>query len=235
MIPLEEQVEPLALNPDELLSTTRTVRKRLNLGRPVDRASVLRCFELAAQAPSGENSQPYRWIAVDDPDLRIEMARIYRAATGDFVADLRAAKTGAGADPLARLGIDVDLTAPAARRIGSSVAYLRDNLHRVPMLVVPVLNTRTQGMNVFENASVWGSVLPAVWSFMLALRSRGMGSAWTTAHLHREAEMADLLGIPFEETTQVGLFPVAHTIGTDFKVARRTLAESIVSWNGWAT
>jgi nitroreductase len=227
-----EQV--LGLTPDELLCTTRTVRQRLDLDRPVDRAVVTRCLELAAQAPSGENSQPYRWIVVDDPEVRAGMARIYRAATADFVAEVRAAKAGQRPDPLVRLGMEVDLAAPAARRIGASVAYLRDNLHRVPVLVVPVLTTGVEGMSVFESASVWGSVVPAVWSFMLALRSRGLGSAWTTAHLHRAAEMAELLGIPFAATTQVGLFPVAHTVGTDFRPARRAPIEEITSWNGWS-
>jgi nitroreductase len=233
MRPVHASDQVLQLGPDELLSTTRTVRKRLDLDRPVPRAVVGRCLELAAQAPSGENSQPYRWIVVDDPDLRVEMARIYRAATVDFVAELRAAKAGEAPDPLVRLGMDVDLTDPAARRIGSSVAHLRDNLHRVPVLVVPVLTTRVERMSVFEHASTWGSVLPAVWSFMLALRSRGLGSAWTTAHLHREAQMADLLGIPFAETTQVGLFPVAYTVGTGFRPGRRGPIERITSWNGW--
>lgn len=227
-------VDPGRLVPDELLTTTRTVRKRLDLDRPVDRGLVTRCIELAAQAPSGENSQPYRWVVVDDPDLREEMARIYRAATIDFMTEVRASKAGEAPDPLVRLGMNVDLAAPTTRRIGSSVAYLRDHLHRVPVLAVPVLTTRAEGMSVFESASVWGSVIPAVWSFMLALRSRGLGSAWTTAHLHREAEMADLLGIPLARTTQVGLFPVAYTIGTDFRPGRRAPVEEITSWNRWA-
>jgi nitroreductase len=220
------------LTPDELLCTTRTVRKRLDLDRPVPRDVVLRCLELAGQAPSGENSQPYRWIVVEDPELRAGVADVYRAATLDFVAQVRAAKAGAAPDPLVRLGMDVDLSDPGTRRIGSSVAHLRDNLHRVPVLVLPVLTTRVEGMSVFQSASVWGSVLPAVWSFLLALRSRGLGGAWTTAHLHREAEMADLLGIP-REYTQVGLFPVAYTVGTGFRPARRAPVESIVSWNGY--
>jgi nitroreductase len=146
---------------------------------------------------------------------------------------LREAKARGAASQLDRLGMNVDFTDPGTRRIASSVAYLRDNLDRVPLLVVPVMRARVEGMTLFESASIWGSVLPAAWSFMLALRSRGMGSAWTTAHLTREREMAELLGIPIDEATQVGLFPVAYTVGTDFRAGPRVPASSAVYWNGW--
>jgi len=111
--------------------------------------------------------------------------------------------------------------------------YLRDNLERVPVLVIPTLRGRLDGEDIFYQASLWGSILPAVWSFMLALRARGLGSAWTTIHLHREREMAELLRIPFDQYTQAGLFPVAYTLGTDFKAGDRALSESAVRWNHW--
>ena len=104
----------------------------------------------------------------------------------------------------------------------------------MPVLVVPVVQGRFETDALFMQASRWGSILPAVWSFMLALRSRGLGSAWTTIHLHREQEMAELLGIPYGEWTQAGLFPVAYTLGTDFKPADRGRAEDVVFWNGWS-
>jgi nitroreductase len=122
---------------------------------------------------------------------------------------------------------------PAQERMSGSVYYLRQHFHEVPVLVVPTIEGRFDGSSVFEQASRWGSILPAVWSFMLALRSRGMGSAWTTLHLHREAEMADLLGIPADEVTQAGMFPVAFTVGEEFRPADRSASETTVRWNHW--
>ena len=209
---------------DEALSTTRTVRKRLDFERPVSRGLVEECLELALQAPNGSNQQLWRWVLVDDPALKSQMATIYRAGLDGY------ASQGATPDKPR----NVDYTSEQALRISSSVMYLRENLEKSPVLVVPLLAGRVDGASTFLQASMWGSVIPAVWSFMLALRARGLGSAWTTIHLHREAEMAQLLGIP-SSFTQVGLFPVAYTIGTDFKPAgRRPLAE-VASWNGFSS
>jgi nitroreductase len=204
---------------DHALQTTRAVRRRLDFDRPVPRSVVLECLQLALQAPNGSNSQPWRWVVIDDPALQVGAAAIYRAAIDSF-----AGRPGPR---------QVDYSTPAARRIAVSVAHLKDNLHRVPVLVVPVVQGRFETDALFMQASRWGSILPAVWSFMLALRSRGLGSAWTTIHLHREKEMAELLGIPYGEWTQAGLFPVAYTLGTDFKPADRGRAEDVVFWNGW--
>jgi nitroreductase len=206
---------------DHALVTTRAVRRRLDLDRPVPRAVVLECLQLALQAPNGSNTQPWRWVVIDDPALREGAAAIYRGAIDSF-----ANRPGPR---------DVDYSTPAAQRIATSVAHLKDNLHRVPVLVVPVVKGRLEGEPLFMQASRWGSILPAVWSFMLALRARGLGSAWTTIHLHREQEMAELLGIPHGEWTQAGLFPVAYTLGSDFHAAPRGQAEDVVSWNTWGT
>ena len=111
--------------------------------------------------------------------------------------------------------------------------YLREHLHEVPVLLVPTIDGRMEHQSIFDQAGRWGSVLPAVWNFMLALRSKGMGSAWTTIHLHKEREMAELLGIPYDDVTQAGLFPVAYTIGTDFRAASRAHSEQTIHWNGW--
>jgi nitroreductase len=119
--------------------------------------------------------------------------------------------------------------------MSASVQHLVDNMQRVPVLLVPTIGRRYAGSSTFELASRWGSILPAVWSFMLALRNRGLGSAWTTLHLYREREMAELLGIPHPDQTQVGLFPVAYTIGTDFRPADRRASEARIFWNGWGT
>jgi nitroreductase len=209
----------LELTPDELLTTTRAVRKRLDLTRPVPRALVEECATLAFQAPNGSNQQRWGWVFVDDPDTRQAMAAIYRGGMSEHIARDRT-----GEQP-------VDYSTPQAARIGDSVAHLAEHLHEVPVLLVPTVEGRLDRASIFHQASLWGSVLPAVWSFMLALRSRGMGSAWTTIHLYREQQMAELLGIPYGEVTQVGLFPVAYTLGTDFKPADRS--RSAVRWNRW--
>ena len=236
----------VALSNDELLTTTRTVRKRLDLTRPVPRRVVEECLELALQAPNGSNTQPWRWILVDDPDTRAALARIYCDAMDGYVnrprpgAERRgrsapeetppAASTSGGG---AHRGDSVDYSSPAAQRIGSSVYYLREHLHEVPVLVVPVVAGRTEAASVFDQASLWGSILPAVWSFLLALRSRGLGSAWTTLHLHREREAAELLGIPFDTHMQAGLFPVAYTLGDEFAPAPRAPVAEVARWNSW--
>src|SRR5579862_3408502 len=205
---------------DHALTTTRTVRRRLDLDRPVPRQVVLECLELALQAPNGSNTQPWRWVVIDDAATRARAADIYRGA----IADVSGRSTGRSFD---------DAT-PAGRRLAASVEFLRDNLQRVPVMVVPLVRGRFEREPVFYQAARWGSVLPAVWSFMLALRGRGLGSAWTTIHLAREQEMAELLGVPDEEWTQAGLFPVAYTIGTEFRPAERGDVADVVAWDRWS-
>jgi nitroreductase len=208
------------LSPDALLSTTRSVRKRLDFDRPVERSIVEACLRLALQAPTGSFGQGWGWVVVDDPGLKVRMQEIYAASQGNYV-DLHPKE---------------DRPPPSGRpQIGSSVNYLRDNLHRCPFLVVPTIDHSYGKVSTFAQASTWGSILPAAWSFMLALRSRGLGSAWTTLHLHREEEMAELLGIPYPENTQAGLFPVAYTIGTKFSPADRTRSEKRIFWNQWGS
>ena len=100
-------------------------------------------------------------------------------------------------------------------------------------MAIPCHTGRLEGADVFTQASAWGSVLPAVWSFLLALRERGLGSSWTTLHLPNEKEAAELLGIPFDRYTQVGLFPIGYTLGTDFKAASRVEAGRFIHWEQW--
>jgi nitroreductase len=206
---------------DHALTTTRTVRRRLDLERPVPREVLLECLTLALQAPNGSNTQPWRWIVIDDAATRAAAADIYRGA----IVDVSARSGGQRS---------FDSTTPAGQRLATSVEYLRDNLERVPVLVVPLVRGRLEEQPVFFQAARWGSILPAVWSFMLALRSRGLGSAWTTIHLAREKEMAELVGAPYDEWTQAGLFPVAYTVGTDFRPAERGSVEDVVAWNRWS-
>jgi nitroreductase len=212
----------LDLTPDELLTTTRSVRRRLDLSRPVERRLVEECLHLAFQAPNGSNLQLYDWVVVEDPTVRAAMAQIYRDGMQDQIdGGVTAARRDPPGDP------------PAQSPMTASVFHLRDHLDEVPVLVVPTVSGRLDGVSIFEQASRWGSVLPAVWSFMLALRTRGLGSAWTTVHLHREEAMAELLGIPARDVTQVGLFPVAYTIGTTFRRADRERSASSIHWNHW--
>ena len=215
----------LPLTPRELLTTTRAVRKRLDLERPVERSVVEECLQLAFQAPNGSNQQMWNWVLVDDPDTRVAMAEIYRNAMDDHIAIMdreRAAGTGGTYAVTARQA-----------EIGTSVYHLREHMHEVPVLVVPTIDGRLDNVSIFDQGSRWGSILPGVWSFMLALRLHGMGSAWTTLTLHREAEMAELLGIPFDRVTQAGLFPVAYTVGTEFRPADRSASDAHVRWNRW--
>ena len=203
---------------DGLLTTTRTVRRRLDFDRPVERSVVEGCVRLAFQAPTGGNSQGWGCVFVDDAPTKERMAEIYRAGFVDHANRDKA-----------------DESPPYASNpwMTLSVRYLADNIHRAPVLLVPTIDRRYGRVTTFQQASRWGSVLPAVWSFMLALRSRGLGSAWTTIHLYREAEMAELLGIPFPENTQAGLFPIAYTTGGSFHPADRGLSEKRIFWNRW--
>ncbi|HPG25835.1 MAG TPA: nitroreductase family protein [Myxococcota bacterium] len=208
----------LDLTPDELLTTTRAVRKRLDFDRKVPRELIEECLQIAFQAPNGGNMNTWRWVVIDDPALIAKTAEIYNGGLDDYIASF-----GDAGYPGAAV--------PGADRIDSSVAHLRENWHRLPAVLLPMFAGRTDGLNLFHQASLWGSCLQAVWSFMLALRARGLGSAWTTGHLYREKDMAELLGIP-PFYTQVGLFPIAYTIGTDFKPGYRKPTDEVVGWNG---
>jgi nitroreductase len=204
---------------DRLLTTTRAVRKRLDLGRPVPREVVLDCLRVATQAPTGGNTQRWRWLVVDDPSVRAGLAELYRRSSGPYLSAGRSAIEQSGRR-------DMD-------RILDSSDYLADHLHEVPVHVIPCLLDRLpERASVMDSAGYYGSILPAVWSFMLALRSRGLGSAWTTLHLAYEREAGELLGIP-DTVTQVALIPVAYYTGEDFKPAQRRPAEEITYWNGW--
>jgi nitroreductase len=200
---------------DELLSTTRAVRRRLDLERPVDPQVILECVALAQQAPTGSNQQSWRWVVVTAPDTKAALAELYRDGC------------------LAHLerGV-VEEDDPQTRRVFESALQLATTIERVPVLVIPCIERRFDGAPLVVTASSFGSILPAAWSFLLALRSRGLGSVWTTAHLWKEQEAAALLGIP-ATVTQVAMFPVAHTIGTEFKPAARPPAESVTFWEAW--
>ena len=204
---------------DRLLTTTRSVRKRLDFTRPVPRDVLLECLQIALQAPSGGNSQPWRWLVVDDADARNQLGELYRRSHDPYQEANRRRAEEAG------------VTGNVVKIMDSS-QYLSDHMHEVPVMVIPCLLTRPEGLSQGEVAGFYGSILPAAWSLMLALRSRGLGSAWTTLHLNYEHHIAEILGIP-ETVTQTALLPVAYYTGEDFKPAPRRPVEEIVYLNGW--
>jgi nitroreductase len=214
----------LALTPDELLTTTRTVRKRLDFNRPVPRPLIEECIEIALQAPTGGLKQNWHWIVIGDPAVKAAVAGIYQ--------DCYHSENGAR-----RHTRDHDITDPHADQLAKvldSAAYLADNMTRAPWLVIAAGTGRVlEAPTLPEQSRFWGSVLPAMWSFMLAARARGLGCAWTTTHLMREEEVARLLGIPYPDVTQCGLFPVAYSVGTDFKKACRLPASQVTHWDRW--
>jgi nitroreductase len=206
----------LDLNPDELLSTTRAVRKRLDLTRPVEREVLEECLELAQQAPTASYSQSWHFVVVTDPAKRAGLAELWRRTAEPYLQ----ARVPAG-------------TSGQLGRIRDAVVHLADHLHEVPVHLIPCVLGRTENAPAAMQAAVFGSIIPATWSFMLAARSRGLGTVFTTFHLMQEQKAAEILGIPYERVTQVALIPVAYSIGTDFKPGTRKPLDSMVHWDSW--
>ena len=205
------------------MTTTRGVRRRLDLTRPVDRQLLVDCTRVAQQAPSGRNRQRWDFLFVTDPERRVALADLWRLGLTHPTGD--------------------DDTAPSRQEfdgaewqaIAGSVEHLVEHLHEVPVLLVPCvrIGTRAELANPVVQAGTWGSVLPAVWSFMLAARDRSLGTVWTTQHLHYERRAADLLGIPYDSVMQCALIPVAHFLGQDFKPGHRVQTAQMVHWEQW--
>ena len=205
---------------DHLLTTTRSVRKRLDLTRPVEPAVLEKCIEIAFQAPTGGNSQNWHFMLVTDPQKKAAIADYYRKGIEIYMKQQR--YEYAPNDP----------RAAQMPRVLASAMHLIEHLHEVPVHVLACIEGRAEQEGVFAQASLYGSILPAVWSFMLALRSRGIGSAWTTLHLFFEKETSQLLGIP-ATVTQAVLLPVAYFTGDDFQPAKRLPARQSIHWNTW--
>ena len=214
----------LELSIDDLLTTTRSVRKRLDFSRSVEPEIIRECLELAIQAPTGGNMQGWQWIVVTDAAKRQALGDIYRKGW-----EIYRSPSGLGGRPVT----GDSPQAQQLRRVVDSADYLALHMHEAPVLLVPCLRGRVENLQVFDQAGFWGSIVPAVWSFMLAARSRGLGASWTTVHLYYEREAADLLGIPYEKYTQAALIPVGYTLGTDFKPAERKPLDTVLHWNGW--
>ena len=201
---------------DDLLTTTRAVRRRLDYERPVERAVVLDCIRQAQQAPTGGNSQGWRWVVVEDAATRAALAEIYRRA----------------GESALRRGM-ADAGTPQTRRVYASALFLMERLARVPIHVIPCITGRWPEQPSNANlAGRYGSIFPAVWSFQLALRARGLGSVLTTVHLGAEREAADLLGLP-DDVHQACLLPVAYTTGGEWRPAARPPATEIVHIDRW--
>lgn len=209
----------LPLTPDELLSTTRCVRRRLDLSRPVERRLIEECLRLAQQAPTGGYREHWHFLVVTEAGTRAALGELWRKAARRYLA---AQARGAA-----------DLRRPRTRRLLASVRHLMRHIGEVPVHVIPCVEGRSEGRPVAAQAALFGSILPAAWSFMLAARARGLGSCLTTFHLAYEEEAAALLGIPYEEVMQVALIPVAHTLGGDFRPAQRKRLDTMVHWERW--
>jgi nitroreductase len=214
----------LPLTLDELLTTTRAVRKRLDFARPVERAVLEECLAIAQQAPTGSNRQHWQFVVVTDPAKRAALADCYRRGWARY----RDSPGYAGRAPQA----DAARAATQAR-VADSATYLAEHMHEAPVLVVPCIRGRTDGAPAAAQAGAWGSILPAVWSFMLAARARGLGPVWTTLHLPFEEEAARVLNIPYAEVMQAALIPVAYTKGARFKPGPREPLDTFVRWEEW--
>ena len=211
----------LPLSADQVLTTTRSVRKRLDLTRPVERSVIEECLRIAQQAPSASNRQHWHFVAVTDAAKR--------KALGDLYLRVRKESEASRADRTFRN----EQQATVYERVSSSADYLGEHMGEVPVLVIPCIEGRIEQQSFSGQAALWGTILPAAWSFMLAARARGLGTVWTTMHLAYEREAAEILGIPYEEVTQTALIPLAYTIGTDFKLAPRDPLEMMLHWDGW--
>ncbi|MFN8021853.1 MAG: nitroreductase family protein [Acidimicrobiales bacterium] len=216
----------LPLSPDELLSTTRAVRKRLDFDRPVPDEVIRECVELAMQSPSGSNNMTMQFVVVRDEAKRKAIGEVYRQCysmyqtmDGVYIRTIDKGEESANAQQ---------------QRSADSADFLGEHMGDAPALIIPCnAGGRLDSMPAMVTASMAANVMPAMWSFMLAARARGLGTCWTTVHLFMEQAVADIVGIPFDSVQQICLSPLAYTKGTDFKPASRPAADSIIHWDQW--
>lgn len=227
----EENLFPIDMaSVDHVLKTTRSVRLRLDFEREVPRELIDEALDIALQAPTGANTQTWRFMVVTDPELKAAIAAYYHQGVQRYIAN----ETG-----LTRTGVSVnrefdsaDLRQQQREGVIKSSVYLMENIQRVPAMIIPCIDSRFENEDLFTQASMWGSILPAAWSLMLALRARRVASAWTTIHLLYEKEVAALLGIP-DSVTQAALLPVAWLKGGDLNPAKRLPVGDVRYWNRW--
>lgn len=215
----------LDLTPEELLTTTRAVRKRLDFDRPVPDDHVRACVAAAMQAPSGSNNMSMQFVVIRDEELRRQVGEIYRQCY-EVYKTLDGVYVGSIEKP-------TEPEQAQQRRVQTSADYLGEHMGRAPVLVIGCTKGRVDQLPGHVAAARMGNILPATWSFMLAARARGLGTAWTTLHLFQEQQVAELLGIPYDEVQQCVLTPLAYTVGTDFKPAQRPEPDTIIHWDRW--
>ena len=216
----------LDLTPDELLTTTRAVRRRLDFDRPVPPELVRECVAAALQAPSGSNNLSMQFAVVADAAKRAAIGEIYRGCY-----EVYKGMDGAYVGSIVKA---TDAENAQQKRVQTSADFLGERMGDAPLLVIACnQGARIDGLPSFASASMLGNILPATWNFMLAARARGLGTAWTTLHLMKEQEVADIVGIPFDTVQQVCLSPLAYTVGTDFKPALRPDPDTIIHWDTW--
>ncbi len=215
----------LDLAPDDLLSTTRAVRKRLDLSTPVPDELVRECVELAMQSPSGSNNMTMQFVVVRDELKRAALGEIYRQCFGMYQT-MDGVYVGSIKKPTEAEQAQQD-------RVTDSAVYLADHMGEAPVLVIPCIAGRTDNMPAIVTGSMMANIMPAMWSFMLAARARGLGTCWTTVHLMMEQQAAEVLGMPHDTVQQICMSPLAFTKGTDFKPAMRPPADSIIHWDQW--
>jgi len=204
---------------DYILQTTRSVRKRLDLSREVDRDVVIECLDIALQAPTGSNSQGWKWLIVTDADKKAKIGAYYKTSFEAYAKRGRSSGPGAQ-DP------------SEAKKVYKSASYLAEHMGEVPMMIFPCVHGRVEKAGAGSQAGLYGSIIPAAWSLMLALRARGIGAAWTTLHLTYEKECAEILGIP-DDVTVAALLPIAYFTGETFQKAKRLPAKELTYWDEW--
>ena len=215
----------LGLSVDEVLTTTRTVRKRLDVTRPVPRDVIEECLEIALQAPNGSNFNRWHWIVVDDPEMVRKVAAEYGAVVRYDPANPPSSDNPEVAAMKSRV--------PGGEKILESSYALAEKFDQVPAILVPLMRGRPEKYNLFEASSAWGSIYPAIWSFCLAARERGIGTAWTTASCMREREVCEVLGVPLEKFTHIGLLPLGYYEGEGFSRAWRRPVSEVLTYNSF--
>jgi len=225
--------ELLPLGLDELLTTTRAVRRRLDISRPIDRSVIDECLEIAVQAPTPSNLQNWHFVIVTDPEKKKALAELYRRGR-ELYLSLPSEEPGMTYGEWA-------VSTPARQKVEDSAQHLNQHFEDAPVLFIPCITGRTDNLpsaddsvpSVLIQSALWGSIAPATWSFMLAARARGLGTCWTSLHLYFEREAAEIIGIPYDEVMQIGMMPVAYTLGVDFKAAPRAPMTEVVHWDTW--
>ncbi len=213
----------LNLSADEVLSTTRAVRKRLDFDKPVEMDVIKECLEYAVQAPTGSNMQGWQWLVVTDQAKKEGLAALYKQGWEMYTQMEGAATT-----------LEME-NAAQQERVVDSATYLAENFEKVPAMLIPCLPGRFDEAPNMISTSMYGSIHPGAWSFMLAARERGLGTAWTTIHLMFEEQAAEILEIPYADVTQCALITIGYTKGTDFKPAKRPPVETVMHLESWGT